>query len=473
MKTTNKSKVELIDSMGSDLTVVNAAKVSFDKESEWEVTGSGTGEVPNPHLSDKDTKLINYLAKYNHWSPFAHTSIQLRVTAPIFVARQLVKHCVTGDTEVSFCKPVKNKSNGVRRKTIADLYNMWKGNVKYQGGAKGKRNVTSGHVKVYNELTHEFESSHITDVLYQGVKQVFEITTDSGQVLKITADHKVMTQRGWIEVRNLEIGVDKLITEIGKGQPVLIKRKRHNDSDDVIARRELPKEVCNKCGATGSLEADHIIPVYKGGKHTKDNMQVLCSACHKEKSKFEKLNGNTYQPRYTTVVDIVYLGTEDVYDISVNGLHNFLANGLVIHNCVGGVWNEVSRRYVNYEPEFYFPVGWRGKPINAKQGSDGLVVNQWDQTEISMMATQYALDAYNTLLGNGVAPEQARAVLPQNAMTSWYWTGSLVFFHRVFKQRTDPHAQVETAEVGHAIGEICEKLFPHSWSALCNTSSDC
>ena len=85
-------KVELVDKMGSDLSVVNAARVSYSKESEWErITPAG----PTPGaLSDKDEKLIKYLAKHNHWSPFAHASLQFRIKAPIFVARQLVKHQV-------------------------------------------------------------------------------------------------------------------------------------------------------------------------------------------------------------------------------------------------------------------------------------------------------------------------------------------------------------------------------------------
>ncbi len=226
MRKVTASTVELIDSMGSDLTVVNAARVSFDKESTWETPASGTGDVFSERLGDKDTKLINYLAKHNHWSPFAHTSIQLRIDAPIFVARQLVKHSV------------------------------------------------------------------------------------------------------------------------------------------------------------------------------------------------------------------------------------------------GMVWNEVSRRYVDDEPVFYFPFAWRGKPTNAKQGSDGFITDQLTQQEIAMMTSQYALDAYKTLLGNGAAPEQARMVLPQNMMTSWYWTGSLMFFHRVYAQRINAHAQYETQEVALQIGEICAKLFPVSWKAL-------
>jgi thymidylate synthase (FAD) len=83
MMTQSNIKVELIDHMGSDLTVANAARVSFDKMSEINLDGS---------LKDKDKKLIKYLADHNHWSPFAHCFAQFRIKAPVIVARQLVKH---------------------------------------------------------------------------------------------------------------------------------------------------------------------------------------------------------------------------------------------------------------------------------------------------------------------------------------------------------------------------------------------
>lgn len=230
-------KVELIDKMGSDLSVVNAARVSFHKESEWEHWVPETGEVKAPdwdtleRLSEKDQKLISYLAKHGHWSPFAHTSLQFRIKAPIFVARQLVKHQV------------------------------------------------------------------------------------------------------------------------------------------------------------------------------------------------------------------------------------------------GGVWNEVSRRYVDDEPEFWFPKEWRGKPVNAKQGSSGVVDlysedSMFDSFYDPQGITTFCVTAYDRLLSIGVAPEQARMILPQNTMTEWIWTGSLMFFTRVCKQRLDPHAQQETREVAQLINDLVPEEFQHSWSAL-------
>lgn len=464
---TSSMQVTLVDHMGSDLTVVNAARVSFDKESDWEY-----GPRADYRLSNKDEKLIGYLAKHNHWSPFAHTSVQLRIKAPIFVARQLVKHCVTGDTEVTFCKPVAGKSNGRIKRTIEELHRMWTGKVKYQGGKKGKRNVSGGHVKVFNGDTQQFESSHIIDVIYQGVKPVFLLTTESGQSVRITENHKVMTQRGWVAVAELTPGVDYMVTEELSG--VLINpgnKRRDYDVADVIARREHVKTECVRCGATKNLECDHIVPVNAGGTHDAENLQTLCSKCHREKSAKEKsaYRPNAFQPRWTQIVSIEPAGSEDVYDITVEGWHNFLANGLVVHNCVGGVWNEVSRRYVDSEPEFWFPEVWRGRPVNAKQGSTGVLDSKQPDMDIDIYThdiVRKTVQLYSDLLTTGVAPEQARMILPQNMMTEWYWTGSLMFFCRVCRERLAPGVQAETREVAEQIAEVVAPLFPVSWAAL-------
>jgi len=89
-----RMNVTLIDHMGSDLSVVNAARVSFDKESEWETVDPVNGQAVPAGLSLRDEKLIAYLAKHNHWTPFGHAFASFRIKAPIFVARQLGKHQV-------------------------------------------------------------------------------------------------------------------------------------------------------------------------------------------------------------------------------------------------------------------------------------------------------------------------------------------------------------------------------------------
>lgn len=215
--------VRYIDHMGSDLMVVNAARVSFNKESSWDYTDS---EFPQKSLSERDKKLIGYLAKHNHWTPFGHPQISLHIKAPIFVRTQLFKHKV------------------------------------------------------------------------------------------------------------------------------------------------------------------------------------------------------------------------------------------------GMVENEVSRRYVKDPPEYYIPF-WRSAPTDgAKQGSGGFVKYPSVFRDLYQNVCDDAVDAYKHLIDEGIAPEQARAVLPQGTFTEWYWTGSLAAFARIFKQRSDPHAQWEVQQYAKGIGEIISEIFPESWKVL-------
>ena len=135
---------------------------------------------------------------------------------------------------------------------------------------------------------------------------------------------------------------------------------------------------------------------------------------------------------------------------------------------VGFTENEVSRRYVTAEPEFYTP-DWRSAPTDgAKQGSSDFMYDPVVE-DLDRVYNRIALDSveiYKTLLKEGVAPEQARALLPQGTYTEWWWTGSLSAYARVFKQRIDTHAQWEVQQYAAAIGKILEPLFPHSWQIL-------
>lgn len=220
-------QVTYLDHMGSDLSVVNAARVSFSKESKW-----GCTESLDLKLSEADEKLISYLAKHNHWSPFAHASISFRVKAPIFVARQLVKHMV------------------------------------------------------------------------------------------------------------------------------------------------------------------------------------------------------------------------------------------------GFSWNEVSRRYVDDDPEFYIPQEWRLRASNVKQGSSEEIHKDTHGIRLNVIdSTINALSQYHSMLTQGICPEQARMVLPQNTMTEWIWTGSLYGFARMCQLRLDSHTQVETREIAQMVSTKMAELFPISWKVLLNDSS--
>jgi len=137
----------------------------------------------------------------------------------------------------------------------------------------------------------------------------------------------------------------------------------------------------------------------------------------------------------------------------------------------GFVENEISRRYVTFEPEAYTPQ-WRTKPTNgAKQGSEDFMETGDDRNTCNSSyndAVVGCIDTYNMLLRKGVAPEQARFILPQGVYTEWWWTGSLAAYGRFYGQRSDSHAQWEIREYAAAVGKILSDLFPKSWAALQN-----
>ena len=138
----------------------------------------------------------------------------------------------------------------------------------------------------------------------------------------------------------------------------------------------------------------------------------------------------------------------------------FVARQLVKHQ-VGLVWNEVSRRYVDDEVEFYEPTEWRLAAENKKQGSSDETV------PFSVTPThEWCRQTYKNLLNAGVTPEMARMILPQSMYTEWYWSGTLYAFARVCNLRCKPDAQKETQMVADQIDVLAKELFPNSWEAL-------
>ena len=143
----------------------------------------------------------------------------------------------------------------------------------------------------------------------------------------------------------------------------------------------------------------------------------------------------------------------------------FVARQLVKHKFLR--WNEISRRYVDDEPEFYQPDVWRGRSADKKQGSDGVVGDVYYATFAEDWHTPLYL--YKHLLEEGVAPEQARMVLPQSTMTEWHWSGSLDAFASMCQLRCKPDTQYESRLVADQISEKMQELFSVSWAALMDT----
>ena len=150
----------------------------------------------------------------------------------------------------------------------------------------------------------------------------------------------------------------------------------------------------------------------------------------------------------------------------------FVARQLVKHKFLR--WNEISRRYVDEEPEFYVPDQWRGRSADKKQGSSDNVVETLRMQGFGEQSVHdgnfkhqiHSLDLYRDMITAGVAPEQARMVLPQSTMTEWYWSGSLDAFAAMCKLRCASDTQYESRVVANQISEVMGKIFPVSWSAL-------
>jgi len=148
----------------------------------------------------------------------------------------------------------------------------------------------------------------------------------------------------------------------------------------------------------------------------------------------------------------------------------FVARQLVKHQS-GLVWNEISRRYVDFLPTFHQPEAWRKRADNKKQGSSDESFTGPDGERFDMRYKDLMDKAevvYDNMIASGVAPEQARMVLPQSMMTEWYWTGSLAAFARVVQQRISSDAQYECQIIAQKIDQalaIADEV-SYSWACL-------
>lgn len=339
MKTTDIS-VEYIQHTGSDLVVVNAARVSFDKESSWEKNGKFGGT--DNDLSEKDEKLIRYLANHKHFSPFNHSFITLRVKAPVFVARQLVKHkfmpinevsrrYVTDEPEFYFPDRWRKAADNVKQGSSHEEINIkWKRN---EGSYTERRNPCT--IK-FARLKWRVEA--------RGEK--FDLTIDDVE---------------WNEICPI------------LGIPLNFDVSRGGIFDD-----------------TPTFDK-----IYPDKGYVAGNVRIISDLANRMKS-----SDNPEQ------------------------LEKF-ARAMLLE--------------------------WKGE-VGVAHSPEA--------------TCEAALTEYKRLLSIGVCAEQARMILPQNMMTSWWWSGTLGAYCDMLKLRLDPHTQKESRIVAEKVKEIIEPLFPVSVPAL-------
>jgi thymidylate synthase (FAD) len=418
-------KVEYIDHMGSALTVVNAARVSFGNT--------------KTELDDKDKKLIKYLADHQHMSPFEHCTLTVKVTCPLYIRSQIHRHrtfCLSGDTEITFNRPaewkkgvhVKQIGNKGQKFTLTRLFKLWNNPVH-------KSRLQKMLIRCYDEKAHKFTVSNLTDVIYSGKKHIFELETESGKKLKCTKDHKLLTDSGW---QRLE---DAVGLELTKNNIATMSKQSF-----VITNGEL-------VGLSSLDESCHRV-VHK--KH---------ALSWRVKSK-----GNILVGKKEKIVSVRYVGEEITYDLSVKGPnHNFVANGMVVHNS----YNEVSRRYTEKNMEFYLPDEYRKQHKSNRQASEGALAEEHQQALKIEVAEHHAqsLKLYEDMLAMGVCKEQARGVLPQDLITEFYMTGNLRNWVQFIKLRDHEGAQYEVQLLAQQVREILIDKFEYPAEVLCGSTS--
>ena len=133
---------------------------------------------------------------------------------------------------------------------------------------------------------------------------------------------------------------------------------------------------------------------------------------------------------------------------------------------IGFTESEESRRYISSDPELFIPTEFRMAAKDKKQGSGGAHPNSGEWNARYAMHCLEGIQLYADMIHDGVAPEQARFVLPQGVEVNWIWTGNLASFARYYNQRSDPHAQQESAELAEKVWHVINPFFPVSWGAL-------
>jgi len=203
----DKGWIELLDLMphpttdiSGDLAIVNAARTSFMGESKGE---------------ERDKKLLFYLLKHRHTTPFEMVEFKFRAHAPLITWWQWARHrvwCLAGDTEITFNRPDKWKK-GIHKKqsgnkgvkfTLERLYTLWQ-NPHHQS------QIRKMLIRVYDENKKVFTISNVADVMYSGKKEVFEIELEDGKLLQCSKDHLILTNNGWQRLEDA-IGLDVSIS---------------------------------------------------------------------------------------------------------------------------------------------------------------------------------------------------------------------------------------------------------------------
>lgn len=487
-------QVDYVQHIGSDEMVARAARVS---------TGSDLIE------NDKIKGLIRYLVRERHTSTLEHCVVTVRVEAPIFVAREWMRHrtqCLSGSSVISFERPVDGGHYPYR---LERLYKNW-------NDPAQKARIQKMRIRGMDEQTGEVVQGRVVDVFQSGVKEVYDLETDFGTV-RGSKDHRVFTETGWKRIEDIDAGDFVWVADPRATDPApeaVLIRDLHREwrpipgweglyelsnSGAVRSLRntrgallETPKDrlltvgshgyLCVSLGRDGTSvvrtvhsllmqvfgppgeEGDEVRHV--DGNKLNISLSNLKWGTSKQNSADLKAHGRQFRKgtRLAQVRHKSLQGEEQTFDIEVEGPHhNFFANGVVVHNS----FNEISGRYAELAPVFYIPD--ENRPlVNAGSGAHPLIEFSTDDDLPLYAEGQHLLSyklawrTYSNMREQGVANEVARNVLPVGIYTQFYATANLNNWFKFLHLRdgNEGSPQYEIVEAANKVAGILEELYP-------------
>jgi thymidylate synthase ThyX len=433
----NAGYVRLVDHMGSDLSIVRAARVSY--AADWRV-GEDKGS---------DARLINYLWKNKHSTPFQAVTFTFEVKAPIFVIRQWHRHrtmCLSGDATVAFVRPCDGSQYQMK---IRDLCRKWNHDPAVRRPDKQKRSLmqfnrdrirSMGLYGVDGE--RNVVTSKIKDCWSSGFKTVYEVQVASGEKIKASDDHPFLTERGWVKLAELKAG--DAVFMLSKSAPAKTSIK------PILTEGDLATEEWRHTGLPGL------------------SVSSLGRVRRYEKIVEPTTNNGGRSAAPAVITSITEAGEEETFDIEVEGdNHNFVANGFCVHNC----YNEVSARYTELPEEYYVPDTddiTTQHTSNKQMRTASRHEHAEDIAQIIRYSCANANRMYRSLLAMGCPRELARGVLPVNQYSRMFVTVDLLNLLKFIGLRDHEHAQHEIKVYAQAMLELITPVVPVAVEAYKN-----
>jgi len=452
-----------------------------------------TARVSNPTNQlnfETSERLLRYCMKKKHWSIFTMANVVLEIKTTRDIGRQILRHsslqpqefCVA---EGTFITTERGKKGSSQKVPIEKLYKRFL--------TKQYWDKSNNLIRVFDRKTNLLTQAKIKEIFETGIKPVYKIVVEGGYQLECTKEHKILTFDGWKPLSDISVEGDFIgtngVPNFGKDQSEESRQqmrksarkgadsnlyKSENYTSETMDWRKKVAQVCKgfhlsllvkqnfRCAISGTpitketSEVGHILPVYARPDlaFEESNLQVLSKEEHKKKSISENVQSRTTS-RFKKIQSIEFVGEKQTYDIEVEHCeHNYIANGIITHN---------SQRYQEVDVDnFVYREARLQDPKNRQASHEtddedlqvGWRIWQEKVASVSSKAYQWAIE-------NGIAKEQARAVLPEGLTPSvMYFNGTLRSWVHYVDVRSQNDTQKEHRLIALEVKSVLLEQFP-------------